>query len=120
MFTGKFRRRSHGIGVYCGLIPRLAATRPNAKLSPGTPLTPFGQKAADARDLGLAYAIVAVREQNAIYRERAFELLKQAIATTPNDPQALSYLADLYKKHSDDGNAIPLYDFLRQHRIRLD
>ena len=97
-------------------IPRLATARPNVKPSPDTPLTPFGQKTADARDLGLAYAIVSIREQNAIYRERAFELLKQAIATTPNDPPVLSYLADLYKKRSDDGNAVPLYERL----LRVD
>ncbi|MDQ6706347.1 MAG: tetratricopeptide repeat protein [Acidobacteriota bacterium] len=95
-------------------IPRLPAKRSNVKPSPDAPLTPFGQKTADARDLGLAYAIMAVRERNAKYGERAFDLLKQTITKTPNDPQVLSYLADLYKKHSDDRNALSLYERLRR------
>jgi hypothetical protein len=81
----------------------------NEKPQPGAPLIPFGEKTARARDLGLAYAIVAVREENAACRERAFGLLSEAQRTDPNDTQTLSYLADLYKGRSDDRNAALLY-----------
>jgi tetratricopeptide (TPR) repeat protein len=73
---------------------------------------PFGGKAADARELGLAYAIVALREQNAVYRDRAFDLLREGQRTQPGDPQTLSYLADLYKGRSDHGEAARLYQLL--------
>jgi hypothetical protein len=76
------------------------------------PLVPFGGKAADARELGLAYAIVALRQQNAVYRDRAFDLLREAQRTQPGDPQTLSYLADLYKGRSDHGEAARLYQLL--------
>jgi tetratricopeptide (TPR) repeat protein len=80
------------------------------------PLAPFGLKRATARDLGLAYAIVAAREQNAAYCERAFNLLKEAIGKNPEDPLTLSYLADLYKSRSDDSAAFQLYERL----LRVD
>ena len=77
-----------------------------------SPLAPFGAKEATPRDLGLAYAMLAARDQNQAYGERAFELLKQAITQNPDDPLTLSYLAELYKKHSDDRTAFQLYERL--------
>jgi tetratricopeptide (TPR) repeat protein len=62
--------------------------------------------------LGLAYANVAAREQNAAYRERTFNLLKEAVGKNPEDPLTLSYLADLYKSRSDDSTAVQLYERL--------
>jgi Tetratricopeptide repeat/Cytochrome c554 and c-prime len=81
-----------------------------------SPLVPFGEKGATPRDLGLAYAMIAARDQNKAYGERAFELLKQAVVQNPNDPLTLSYLADLYKKHSDDHTAFQLWERL----LRVD
>ncbi len=73
------------------------------------PLAAFGERSPGARDLGLAYAILGAREQNATYRERAFGLLESANRSHPDDPQAIAYLADLYRQRGEDGKAIPLY-----------
>jgi hypothetical protein len=89
-------------------IPRRASPR-NRKPAAGAPLVAFGGKPSGTRDLGLAYAIVALREQNAVYSTRAFDLLREAERQNPNEPQTLSYLADLYKTRKDDQNAERLY-----------
>jgi hypothetical protein len=89
-------------------IPRHALPR-NRKPAAGTPLVAFGGTPSGPRDLGLAYAIVALREQNAVYGARAFDLLREAERQNPNEPQTLSYLADLYKTRKDDQNAEKLY-----------
>ena len=52
---------------------------------------------------------MGLREQNAIYSGRAFDLLKEAEGQDPDEPQTLSYLADLYKTRKDDRNAERLY-----------
>ena len=96
-------------------IPKRATPR-NQKTSPSTvtqfPLATFAATPTTPRDQGLAYAIVAIREQNALYSARAFELLKEAEQQNPNDPQTLSYLADLYKTRKDDQNAVRLFQRL--------
>ncbi len=89
-------------------IPRRAVSR-NRKPAADALLAAFGGKPAGPRDLGLAYAIVALREQNAVYSQRAFDLLREAERQNPNEPQTLSYLADLYKTRKDDQNAEKLY-----------
>ncbi|MGO9256176.1 MAG: tetratricopeptide repeat protein [Bryobacteraceae bacterium] len=89
-------------------IPRRAVPR-NRKPASGAPLVAFGGTPPDPRDLGLAYAIVALREQNAVYSARAFDLLREAERQNPNEPQTLAYLADLYKSRKDDQNAEKLY-----------
>jgi hypothetical protein len=89
-------------------IPRRALPR-NQKPAAGAPLVAFGGAPSNPRDLGLAYAIVALREQNAVYSARAFDLLREAERQKPNEPQTLSYLADLYKTRKDDQNAERLY-----------
>src|SRR4051794_12282602 len=71
---------------------------------------------ADSRDLGLAYVVLAAREQNPVYRQRAFELLRGVLQNKPNDAQVLSYLADLYRRRSEDREAIRLYEEL----LRVD
>jgi len=76
---------------------------------PTAELVPFAGGTAAARDLGLAYAMVALREQNGIYRDRAFRLLQQAAAQGSADVQALAYLAEFYRDRGDDSHALPLY-----------
>jgi hypothetical protein len=83
---------------------------PSALPSPIADLVPFGGGEASARDLGLAYVMVALREGNAVYRERAFRLLQAAVAQGIRDPQTLLYLAQLYRDRSDDAHARPLYE----------
>jgi tetratricopeptide (TPR) repeat protein len=96
-------------------IPRRPAPR-NLKPPADAPLRPFGIEDENPRDLGLAYAIVALRENSAAYRQRAFELLREANAQAPDEPQTLAYLADFYKARSDDKTARPLYERL----VRID
>ncbi len=92
-------------------IPRRPAPR-NQTPPADTPLTAFKNAPADARDLGLAFAIVGLRENSPAYRQRAFDLLREAEAKETADPETLAYLADLYKSRSDDRTAAKLYDRL--------
>ena len=62
------------------------------------------------RDLGLAYAILGQREQNAVYLERAFGLLRDAVGHGEADAQAIAYLAEFYRDRKDDAHALPLYE----------
>jgi Tetratricopeptide repeat/Cytochrome c554 and c-prime len=73
-------------------------------------LEPYGGGEVSARDLGLAYVMVALREGNAVYRERAFRLLQDAVAQGARDAQTLLYLAQLYRDRKDDAHARPLYE----------
>jgi hypothetical protein len=90
-------------------IPRRAGSGSVAP-SVNADLVPFGGGKASARDLGLAYAMVALREGNAEYRERAFRLLQEAVAQGARDAQTLLYLAQFYRDRSDDAHARPLYE----------
>ncbi len=73
-------------------------------------LAPFGGGEANTRDLGLAYAMVGLREDNKIYLERAFELLGKTVAAGGADAVALAYLAQFYRDRKDDAHALPLYE----------
>ncbi len=92
-------------------IPRRPVSRSKKPVA-DAPLVAFGGVPSAPRDQGLAYAIVALREQNAVYSARAFDLLREAERQSPNEPQTLSYLADLYKTRKDDQNAALLYQRL--------
>lgn len=83
---------------------------------PEAPLVRFDGAPPDPRDLGLAYASLGGRERVPAYQERAFELLRQAVAGGARDPQALLHLAELYKNRGDEKSAIPLYE----EAMRLD
>ena len=73
-------------------------------------LVPFGGGAASTRDLGLAYAMVGLREQNPTYVERAFHLLQETVARGDGDALTLAYLAEFYRDRKDDAHALPLYE----------
>jgi Tetratricopeptide repeat len=81
-----------------------------ASLPADADLIPFGGGAASARDLGLAYAMVGLREQNPTYIERAFQLLQQTVASGRADAPTLAYLAEFYRDRKDDAHALPLYE----------
>ena len=85
-------------------IPRRPVAR-NRKPPADAELVAFGGAPASSRDLGLAYAIVALREQNAVYSQRAFDLLSR----NQDDPQSIAYLADIYRSRKDDRTAETLY-----------
>lgn len=89
-------------------IPRRKAA--TAAPAADAALVPFQSGAAGARDLGLAYAILGQREQNAAYLERAFGLLREAVARGEADAQAIAYLAEAYRDRKDDAHALPLYE----------
>jgi hypothetical protein len=69
----------------------------------------FGSGEARARDLGLAYAMVGLREGNATYLDRAFRLLKDVVEQGTADVEAIGYLAQFYRDRKDDAHALPLY-----------
>jgi hypothetical protein len=83
---------------------------PEVAPAAGAELVPFSGGPASARDLGLAYAMVALREGNQAYRERAMRLLQRSVADGVRDPVALAYLAEFYRDQKDDEHALPLYE----------
>ena len=90
-------------------IPRRAASGSVAP-SVTADLVPFGGGEASARDLGLAYVMVGLREQNSVYLDRGFRLLQNAVTQGARDAQTLLYLAQLYRDRNDDAHARPLYE----------
>jgi hypothetical protein len=84
--------------------------RQSGSLPADADLAPFGGGTASTRDLGLAYAMVGLREQNSIYIERAIQLLQQTEASGRADALALAYLAQFYRERKDDAHALPLYE----------
>jgi len=96
-------------------IPRRPRTGA-AGQSPEAELVPFGGGRASDRDLALAYAIVAQREQNAVYRTRGLALLERTERAAPEDTEVLLYLAEMYRNADRGEAAIPLYE----RAMRLD
>ena len=90
-------------------IPRRAVGATDSA-RPDAELLPFGGGKASDRDLGLAYAMVGLREGNSTYVDRAFGLLKEAAAQGSADALALAYLAQFYRERKDDAHAVPLYE----------
>lgn len=91
--------------------------QPNKEAPPSAPpradadMLLFGGSPASPRDLGLAYAMVGLRENNDTYLDRAFRLLREAIREPADaDPVALAYLAQFYRDRKDDAHALPLYE----------
>jgi Flp pilus assembly protein TadD len=83
---------------------------PGSSLPPDADLVPFGGAEASTRDLGLAYAMVGLRERNPVYMQRAFHLLQQTEASGRSDALTLAYLAEFYRDRKDDAHALPLYE----------
>jgi Tetratricopeptide repeat/Cytochrome c554 and c-prime/Doubled CXXCH motif (Paired_CXXCH_1) len=77
-------------------------------------LVPFRGGEAGTRDLGLGYAMVGLRENNAVYLDRAFQLLKATAAQGGADALAAAYLAQFYRERKDDAHALPLYEAVWQ------
>jgi hypothetical protein len=94
-------------------IPR----RPRAAAPPpqGVELVPFGGATASARDVALAYAIVATRP-GAGGGDRALQLLEAVERNSPDDSEVLLYLAEIYRNAGRQDRAIPLY----RRAMRLD
>jgi Tfp pilus assembly protein PilF len=95
-------------------IPR----RPRPAGAPiATELVAFPGYSTDPRDLALAYAISAARQdRTAVERPRAQSMLEVALRDHPDDPELLLYLAEIYRNTGKPDQAIPLY----QRAMRLD
>jgi len=91
-------------------IRRRPATTSASSAPADAELAPFPGFDAGVRDTGLAYATLALREQNETYRERGFRLLQEAAANGSADALALAYLAEFYRDRKDDAHALPLYE----------
>ncbi len=85
-------------------IPRRPGA-PARRLAQDPELIPINGGAASAREMGLAYAIAAQREQNQVYRARAEQALPEA-----DDAEALLYLAEIYRTTDRPALAVPLYE----------
>ena len=70
-------------------------------------LVPFRTGSEADRELGLAYARLALRERDRSYAIRAFQLLEKVPAS--KDPQVAMQLAFLYDRRGDQAKAIELY-----------
>jgi Flp pilus assembly protein TadD len=72
-------------------------------------LIAFGGATASERDLGLAYAIAAPHQSDGEFRTRAIAVLERATRQSADDPEALTYLAELYRNSGRGDQAVPLY-----------
>ena len=91
-------------------IPRRAGKTvagPRASLPPS--LVPFGTAKAEPRDLGLAYAQVALRG-DARASQEALRLLAEALPRYPGDAEVLVRLGFLYQQLERNGPAAELYE----------
>jgi hypothetical protein len=88
-------------------IPRRPA--PKQAPAPASRLISFGSATASDRDFGVAYAIAAPHQAATEFRDRARQFLERATQAFPNDPEALVYLADIYRNAGRQADAIPLY-----------
>ena len=62
------------------------------------------------RELGLAYATVALRDANRVWGMRAFELLRKVNAQMPDDGKVAAQLAQLYDRMGNEEQACGLGD----------
>ena len=90
-------------------IPRSVA-RTRARNTAQRKLAPFWDGEGGPRELGLAYAEVAVVEQKEAYFTRAQELLQQTASDVPADPSVLEQLAFLHDRKGEDQAAISYYE----------
>jgi Tfp pilus assembly protein PilF len=82
---------------------------PGPVASPPRSLVPFGTAQAEPRDLGLAYAQVALRGDVRASQE-ALRLLAEALPRFPTDAEVLIRLGFLYQQLGRNGPAAELYE----------
>ncbi len=78
-----------------------------ASLPANLELTPFEGFAGSDRDLGLAYATIAIRDNNRAWGLRALELLTKV---PEDDTKAAAKLAQLYDRMGRDKQACAIYE----------
>jgi tetratricopeptide (TPR) repeat protein len=89
-------------------IPRSRKTETPASSTAGAVLLPFEGDATD-RELGLAYADVALKDNNRLWGMRAFELLRKTYESDPTDAKAGAQLAQLYDRMGNELKACEIY-----------
>ena len=90
-------------------IPRRPRVSPPPVPAAGRRLVEFGNPRPDPRDLGLAYAEIALRG-DAFARGEAFRLLEEALPEHPADPEVLTHLGYLCQTRGDLTRATTLYE----------
>jgi hypothetical protein len=90
-------------------ISRVPRGATQVGLSSSSSLTPFAGMISTDRELGLAYASVALRDNNQAWGLRAFTLLQQANAAHAADPKVMLSLAQLYDRMKREDEACALY-----------
>ncbi len=79
--------------------------------APAQNLIPFNLENANSpRELGLAYAELALRTRNSRHSSEAFRLLNSVLPTYPKDAEVLTRLAYLYQERGEPDRARPLYE----------
>lgn len=78
---------------------------------PGESLIGFGTKEVESpRELGLAYAELALRTNNSRHKSEAFRLLNEVLPQYPKDTEVLIRLAYLYQERGGFERARALYE----------
>jgi tetratricopeptide (TPR) repeat protein len=90
-------------------IPRRPRTGGSANVPKDATLRAFGDAAATDRELGLAYADVALRSNNRAQGMRAFGLLQAENKRNPEDAKVAAQLAQLYDRMGQESRACELY-----------
>ena len=80
--------------------------RPSVDVPRDAKLKLFGGGEASPRDLGLAYASIALTQNNDVWQNRAVTLLEKA----PPDAKVLTQLAQLVERRGDQQRACGLYN----------
>ncbi|MEX2263018.1 MAG: tetratricopeptide repeat protein [Bryobacteraceae bacterium] len=90
-------------------IPRVPRAAPGGGIPSNFDLTAFGGAPAEDRELGLAYASVALRDNNRVWGMRAFELLRKEYSRHPEDLKVGGQLAQMYDRMGDERKACDIY-----------
>jgi hypothetical protein len=90
-------------------IPRRRVGTQAAAVPQNAVLLPFGSTKATERELGFAYADVAIRENNRAWGMRAFQLLQTEYAGDPSDAKVAAQLAQLYDRMGQEKRACEMY-----------
>ena len=105
----KTRARDGGHSAFTDhSMPRTPDRRPHPP-SELRELVSFWAGTGADRERGLAYARLALREQDRSYAMRAFQLLEKAQAHGAEDPRVSLQLAFLHDRRGDEEKAIELY-----------
>ncbi|MDQ6663099.1 MAG: hypothetical protein M3Z23_01745, partial [Acidobacteriota bacterium] len=90
-------------------IPRLPLPEVPLRIPTDARLIPFDGFQAGDRELGLAYAAVAIPDSNRIWGTRAFDLLLKVNEKAPGDAKVTSTLAALYDRKGNREQSCKLY-----------